>query len=79
MTAPDVVGEPGSHATDGEPKGRSSSVQSIARAFTLLEVMADQGGTAGLSQLSAASGLPLPTIHRLVRTLCQLCYLRQQP
>jgi IclR family acetate operon transcriptional repressor len=62
-----------------EPKSRSGSVQSIERAFGLLEVMADEGGVASLSRLSAASGLPLPTIHRLVRTLCQLGYVRQEP
>jgi len=60
-------------------KPRSGSVQSLARAFTVLEAMADQGGTAGLSQLSAACELPLPTIHRLVKTLCELGYLRQDP
>lgn len=66
-------------ANGSEAKARTGSVQSIERAFALLEVMADQGGVAGLSQLSAASGLPLPTIHRLVRTLCAMGYLRQEP
>jgi IclR family transcriptional regulator, acetate operon repressor len=61
------------------PKGRSGSVQSIARAFELLETMADHGGMIGLSQLAAESGLPLPTIHRLVRTLVDLGYVRQDP
>jgi IclR family acetate operon transcriptional repressor len=61
------------------PKPRSGSVQSIERVFALLESMADQGGMASLSQLSASSGLPLPTIHRLVRTLVDLGYLRQEP
>ncbi|WP_112238349.1 IclR family transcriptional regulator [Kribbella monticola] len=60
-------------------KSRSGSVQSIERAFGLLEVMADAGGMLGLSQLATASGLPLPTIHRLVRTLVDLGYLRQEP
>jgi IclR family acetate operon transcriptional repressor len=60
-------------------KGRSGSVQSIERAFGLLETMADAGGMMGLSQLATASGLPLPTIHRLVRTLVDLGYLRQEP
>ncbi|HET7325803.1 MAG TPA: IclR family transcriptional regulator [Nocardioidaceae bacterium] len=60
-------------------KPRSGSVQSIERAFGLLEVMADHGGMMGLSQLAAASGLPLPTIHRLVRTLVDLGYVRQEP
>ena len=56
---------------------RSGTVQSIERAFGLLESMADHGGTMGLSQLAAESGLPLPTIHRLLRTLVDLGYLRQ--
>src|SRR5256886_16498043 len=60
-------------------KGRPGSVQSIERAFGLLETMADAGGMMGLSQLATASGLPLPTIHRLVRTLVHLGYLRQEP
>ncbi|GAB3936575.1 allantoin degradation transcriptional regulator AllR [Kribbella albertanoniae] len=60
-------------------KARTGSVQSIERAFGLLETMADAGGMMGLSQLATASGLPLPTIHRLVRTLVDLGYVRQEP
>lgn len=62
-----------------EPKSRAGGVQSIERAFGLLETMADHDGMMGLSQLAAESGLPLPTIHRLVRTLVDLGYLRQEP
>ncbi|WP_067562615.1 IclR family transcriptional regulator [Nocardia acidivorans] len=62
-----------------EAKGRTGGVQSIERAFGLLETMAEEGGMMGLSQLATASGLPLPTIHRLVRTLVDLGYLRQEP
>ncbi|WP_307817618.1 IclR family transcriptional regulator [Nocardia acididurans] len=54
-------------------------MQSIERAFGLLETMADHGGMMGLSQLATESGLPLPTIHRLVRTLVDLGYLHQEP
>jgi len=61
------------------PRSGSGGVQSIERAFALLELMADAGGMMGLSGLAAASGLPLPTIHRLVRTLVTLGYVRQQP
>lgn len=53
-------------------------VQSLERAFDLLERMADAGGEVGLSELSASSGLPLPTIHRLMRTLVSCGYVRQQ-
>jgi IclR family transcriptional regulator, acetate operon repressor len=62
----------------GTGRTRSGGVQSIERAFGLLETMADHGGMMGLSQLAAESGLPLPTIHRLVRTLVDLGYLRQE-
>jgi IclR family transcriptional regulator, acetate operon repressor len=54
-------------------------VQAVERAFDLLEAMADAGGVAGLSELAASSGLPLPTIHRLLRTLADRGYVRQQP
>ena len=66
-------------AAETGSKARTGSVQSIERAFGLLEMMADAGGMMGLSQLAAVSGLPLPTIHRLVRTLVDLGYLRQEP
>jgi IclR family transcriptional regulator, acetate operon repressor len=54
-------------------------VQSIERTFDLLETMADLGGIVSLSQLANRSGLPLPTIHRLMRTLLDLGYVRQEP
>ncbi|MET8541981.1 IclR family transcriptional regulator [Kitasatospora sp. NPDC004799] len=55
----------------------SGGVQSVERAFQLLEALADSGGVATLSELSTTSGLPMPTIHRLVRTLVQQGYVRQ--
>lgn len=58
---------------------QSGGVQSVGRTFELLEIMADAGGVLGLSQLSSRSGLPLPTIHRLLRTLVELGYVRQEP
>jgi IclR family acetate operon transcriptional repressor len=57
----------------------SGGVQSLERAFDLLEAMADAGGVIGLSRLAQQSGLALPTIHRLVRTLVDLGYVRQEP
>lgn len=52
-------------------------VQSLQRAFELLEGLADTGGEASLSELAATTGLPMPTIHRLIRTLVGLGYVRQ--
>jgi IclR family acetate operon transcriptional repressor len=58
---------------------RGAGVQSLNRAFALLEHMAAAGGDVALSELAARSGLPLPTIHRLVRTLVGSGYVRQLP
>ncbi len=67
-------------AGDGAPDGRArGGVQSLDRAFAILEAMADAGGVIGVSQLASDSGLPLATIHRLVRTLVDLGYVRQEP
>lgn len=57
---------------------RRDSVQSIERALALLEYMADSGGEAGITELSASTGLPIPTIHRLLRTLVTVGYVRQE-
>jgi IclR family transcriptional regulator, acetate operon repressor len=55
----------------------ADGVKSVARVFDLLELIADAGGSVTLSELSATAGLPLPTIHRLLRTLVSLGYARQ--
>src|ERR687890_360333 len=56
-----------------------SGVQSVGRVLDLLEIVGDAGGEIGLSELAGRSGLPLPSIHRLVRTLVQRGYMRQLP
>jgi IclR family acetate operon transcriptional repressor len=61
-----------------EPSRSSGGVQSLDRAFAILEAMADAGGIIGLSQLAEKADLPLATIHRLVRTLVDLGYVRQE-
>lgn len=63
----------GSLMAAGAPEG----VKSVARVFDLLELIADAGGDVTLSELSTSADLPLPTIHRLLRTLVSLGYARQ--
>jgi IclR family acetate operon transcriptional repressor len=54
-----------------------SGVQSVERAFELLEIMASSAGSMALGELAARAELPQPTIHRLVRTLLVMGYVRQ--
>ncbi|MDT5386471.1 MAG: IclR family transcriptional regulator, acetate operon repressor [Mycobacterium sp.] len=54
-------------------------VQSVERAFELLEIMAGAGPSIAFGDLAARAELPQPTIHRLVRTLLNLGYVRQLP
>lgn len=73
------MADPEPVATIAPPDKRSSGVHSIERAFNILETLALNGNPMGLSTLAAESALPLPTIHRLVRTLVGLGYMRQEP
>ena len=54
-------------------------VQALIRGFELLEALTDAGGEAGLSELAARTGLAPATVHRIVRTLAGLGYVRQLP
>jgi IclR family acetate operon transcriptional repressor len=62
-----------------EAPARSGGVQSVERVFELLELINDAGGEVTLSELAASTDLPLPTIHRLLRTLVGKGYVRQLP
>jgi IclR family acetate operon transcriptional repressor len=58
---------------------KTGGVQSVERAFELMELIGRAGGECSLTELSAESPLPPPTIHRLLRTLVSLGYVRQLP
>lgn len=59
-------------------ESKPGGVQSVNRALEIMELV-EAGGDVALVELSNASGLPMPTIHRLVRTLVGRSYLRQLP
>jgi IclR family acetate operon transcriptional repressor len=63
----------------GEDTGTRSGVRSLERAFELLDHLADAGGQLALTELAELSGLPMPTIYRLMRTLVNRGYVRQEP
>ncbi len=46
-----------------------NGVQSIERAFDLLECLARSANWVGISELSIATGQPVATVHRLLKTL----------
>ncbi|MEH0058631.1 IclR family transcriptional regulator [Auritidibacter ignavus] len=56
-----------------------NGVQSVERAFLLLEHIAGAGGEISLSELAEQTALPLPTIHRLLKTLAHSGYVRHLP
>lgn len=53
-------------------------VQSVERAFEILEVIAKNGGELSLSEIAAGTHMPAASIHRLIRTLVSLGYVRQE-
>lgn len=55
----------------------NGGVQSVERVLDLLEVMIEAKSAIALSDLAERSGLPMPTIHRLMRTLAGRSYVRQ--
>ncbi len=69
--------------TTRPPRGGTApagdGVQSVHRALDLLEVVAARGGQLAIGEIAAATRLPLPTIHRLLRTLTSRGYMRQLP
>ena len=84
-TAVRYRGEEGAAGPGGPERARAlaeatgNGVQSVGRALDLLEIVSGAGGEMSISEIAAASGLPLPTIHRLVRTLVDRGYMRQLP
>ncbi|MQA94177.1 MAG: helix-turn-helix domain-containing protein [Streptosporangiales bacterium] len=54
------------------------SVQSVERTLDVLEALTDAGGQLTLSEIASRTGLPYGTIHRLLRTLVDRGYVRQE-
>lgn len=65
--------------------GKKHRVQSVERAFEILEAVATAGKEIGqrasltLSQISHETGLSQATVHRLLKTLVALEYMKQLP
>ena len=70
-----MVDESQAFAADEVKRGH---VQSVDRALQLLDALADLGGMASLSDLVARTRLPVATIHRLIGTMRDAGYVRQE-
>ena len=55
----------------------AGSVQSVTRAFALLEAIAEAEGGLPLAIAAERTGLPVPTAHRLLGTMQRLRYVHQ--
>jgi len=78
LTAYDsAMREPTIQPENGQPAPHSG-VQTVERAFGLLEVLAAEGGELTLTALAERTGLPMPTIHRLLQTLAAAGYVAQR-
>jgi IclR family acetate operon transcriptional repressor len=58
----------------GRPK-----VQSVDRTFDVLEALATRRSATGISELASIVGLHVSTVHRLLATLVDRGYVRQDP
>jgi IclR family acetate operon transcriptional repressor len=54
-------------------------VQSVDRTLDVLEALASRRGATGISELSGQVGLHVSTVHRLLATLVDRGYVRQDP
>ncbi len=57
----------------------AGGVQSVGRVLDILEIINEHGGEMTITDIAAHTGLPLPTIHRLLRTLVTRGYAHQTP
>lgn len=57
----------------------TKAVQTIERAFKIIELLGNADYSLGISEIAQQSGLPLATTHRLLSTLLKLGYAEQNP
>ena len=63
---------------DAAPRSRQT-IQSVSRALEILEALAAAGRAIGITDIAEAVDLPLPTVHRILRTLISAGYVFQTP
>ncbi|MEU4222195.1 IclR family transcriptional regulator [Actinoplanes sp. NPDC026623] len=74
--APDAASRAGTQAGGDKPEYR---VEALAKGLRLLSLFDEQRPTWRVSDLAVASGLPMPTVYRVVMTLTAEGYLDHLP
>jgi IclR family acetate operon transcriptional repressor len=75
LPGPGVKARPPRARTDGD----RLSIQSVDRALFLLEIIAEAGGKASLTELATRTGLNISTCHHLLATLIQRGFAAKVP
>src|SRR5262249_7550787 len=73
-----LVPQPRMDGDDADDKQRGGGVQSLGRAFSILEEVARHREGIGLAELSKLVGLHNSTTFHLAKTLVSLGYIRQE-
>jgi IclR family acetate operon transcriptional repressor len=76
---PTVVGPNGPAGTAPGERSERHSIQSVDRAITLLEAIAEAGGETTLTELSRHTQLNISTCHHLLSTLVNRGYVAKVP
>ena len=66
-------------ARSARPAGERHGIQSVDRAITLLETIADAGGEATLTEIAGRAELNISTSHHLLSTLVRRGYVTKVP
>lgn len=66
-------------ARSARPSGERVGIQSVDRAITLLETIADAGGEATLTEIAGRAELNISTSHHLLSTLVRRGYVTKVP
>ncbi len=59
--------------------GKNATVQSVERAFLILDILMEDSMGMGISNVAKRAGLKTTTAHRLLRTLLRLGVVAQEP
>ncbi|MFD3546645.1 helix-turn-helix domain-containing protein [Streptomyces sp. NPDC058655] len=80
MGLPDLVPQQGEHSMGTERSQKASTptlIGSVQRALRLVEAMYAEGG-ATAKRLARVTGIPLPTVYHLLRTLSHEGYVKRE-